>query len=189
MKGKLLLLILFIPFITGCIHKSGQVYKSSGQNSLRQEVGSGKALNNIVVNKQEVETPNCYIDTIMVKDNMYCITVEYIAFLGGDEAVAAARKDGYPVEVDTVISGDTIWHVANDYYIAREDTTRSTYIVSDKVEISLIKYHSSESESGETIQDLKNLLNIYTKENISKQPFIIKVKNGVITSITEFFVP
>jgi hypothetical protein len=179
-----LLLILLIPFLTGCMHKSGQVNKSSGQDSHKLAIDSENSLNK-VVNIQEYDLPNCYIDTIMVKDNKFYITVEYIAFLGGNEAVVAAKKDGSLVEVDTVISGDTVWHVPNDYYIAREDTTRSTFVVSDKVEISLL--NGSESESGKTIHDLMDL---YTKENILKnQPFIIKEKDGVITLITEYFVP
>ena len=178
------LLILIILFLAGCLHKSGQVNKSSGQDSIKLAIDSGKSLNE-TVKTQENELPNCYIDTIVVKDNKYFITVEYIAFLGGQEAVAAAKKDGYPVEVDTVINGDTVWHVPDDYYIAREDTTRSTYIVSNKVEISLL--NGSESESGKTIHDL---LDLCTKGNILKRhPFIIKEKDSVITKITEFFVP
>ncbi|MGD0342994.1 MAG: hypothetical protein ABSA76_14935 [Bacteroidales bacterium] len=179
-----LLIILLIPLLIGCMHKSGQVNKSPRQDSTKVVTDSGKSLNE-AVKTQEYDLPNCYIDTIVVKDNKFYITLEYIAFLGGQEAVAAAKKDGYPVEVDTVINGDTVWHVPDDYYIAREDTTRSTFVVSDKVEISLL--YGSENESGKTIHDL---LDLYTKGNILKtQPFIIKEKDGVITKITEYFVP
>ncbi len=61
----------------------------------------------------------CYINKVYTTGDTVLIDADYIQFLMGKQAVAAAKKNGDAEPF--VKNGDTTWSVPNDYYILNEN--------------------------------------------------------------------
>ncbi|BAV04498.1 hypothetical protein SAMN05421788_110230 [Filimonas lacunae] len=83
--------------------------------------GASHAVEHVEVQPQEKPEAGqyCYIDKVYTVGDSSFIDADYIQFLMGEEAVAAARKKGDAEPI--VKNGDTTWAVMDDYYIVNDN--------------------------------------------------------------------
>jgi len=124
-----------------------------------------------------------YIRRFYQNDGRYYVTVDYIQFLSGDAAVAAARrKNDAQVEV---VNGDTVYSVFNDYYIVNDNLEQRTLPLGEEATFTLW------DGSGDLRQYTATAAQVLDKgaELFRYAPFIVETKEGRVTSITEQYVP
>lgn len=124
-----------------------------------------------------------YIRRFNQEKGRYYLTVDYIQFLHGADAVAAAQRKGDAV-LD-VQNGDTTYSVFNDYYIVNEDPRQRTFPVSEQAVFTLW------NKTGELRQYTTTPAELLAKgtDVFRYAPFVIETKQGTIVSATEQYVP
>ncbi|MBC7902001.1 MAG: hypothetical protein H7Y27_01200 [Gemmatimonadaceae bacterium] len=111
----------------------------------------------------------CYIRSVESASDSLFIMADYIQFLMGDEAAAAAKKRG---EADPL----------DDYFIVNDKE--------DFVKIPLVKNFSFAASSGGSDRAMQNELALaFLKKKIKDGVFILKIENGKVVKITEQFLP
>ncbi len=155
---------------------------SKGNKNINNET-STQQQDTLNVTLESGNNKYCYINKIKRLNNKTYIIVDYIRFLWNDEAIEAAKIDGY-AEME-VNNGDTTYFVYNDYYIVNNNPKLRTFLVSDSVIIDLVYYDpNAELKSGFKLKDIIN------KEfGYSDTPFVIDVKDGLVYRISEQYVP
>lgn len=123
----------------------------------------------------------CYIKKLYTKGGVDYADADFIQFLYGDKAIAAARKHN---DAEVVIKdGDTTYSVPNDYYIVNENSKIRTLALDSKVKCTAVVYEESRVVLKEvTLEALKAKY----KDNI----YILTLgKDSLITQIKEQYVP
>lgn len=168
-KKNILLYVLIVNvlFILGCNNKHSNNENFSNEKSL------------ITLNSS-----CCYIDSIFKKNNNYCIIVDFIYILNGKAAINAAKEEGN-AQFEVNEKGDTTYTVWDDYYIVNKNPQKTSLLVSDRAEISLVVYNPNPLNiSYQRITDI-----IKMKYGYKDIPFMIDAENGIVTKITEIYVP
>jgi hypothetical protein len=123
----------------------------------------------------------CYIKKIYTKGDASYVDADFIQFLYGDKAIAAARKN-HDAEM-SVKDGDTTYSVPNDYYILNENSKIRTLALDNQVKCTAVVYEDSRVVLKEVTLDQ---LKAKYKDNI----YIITLgKDSLITQIKEQYVP
>ncbi|RXK80778.1 hypothetical protein [Filimonas effusa] len=79
----------------------------------------------------------CYINKVYEQNGSYYIDADYVQFLMGKPAVAAARKRG---DAERIIkNGDTTWSLPNDYYILNENGKQRTLKLAPEFEFTAVR--------------------------------------------------
>lgn len=125
-----------------------------------------------------------YIRRFYLDKGRYYVTVNYIQFLSGEAAVAAARRKG-DAAVD-VVNGDTVYSVFNDYYIVNDSPKLRTFPLAEQATFTFWR-------SGESGLERYPATSAKVQANVPKtltlSPFIIEIRRGVVTSLAEQYVP
>jgi hypothetical protein len=125
-----------------------------------------------------------YVRRFYQEQGQYYLTVDYIQFLHGEAALAAARRKGDAIA--EVQNGDTVYSVFNDYYIINDNPQLRTLRLADEAtftfwrsgETGLEQYSASPAEVLARNADALRL-----------SPFIVETRQGLVTSATEQYVP
>lgn len=126
-----------------------------------------------------------YIRRFYQEQGRYFITVDYVQFLNGEAAVAAARRrNDAQVEVQ---NGDTLFSVFDDYYIINDDPRQRTLPLSEQATLTLW-----DRTPGIPLSQYQTT----TAEALSKgaalfehAPFVVVTQQGVVVSLTEQYIP
>ncbi|MBX0288928.1 hypothetical protein K3G63_00675 [Hymenobacter sp. HSC-4F20] len=124
-----------------------------------------------------------YIRRFYQQKGQYYVAVDYIQFLKGADAVAAAQRKG-DAAMD-VQNGDTIYSVFNDYYIVNDNPQQRTLRVSPTAVVTLW------DKTAELRQYRTTPAEVLAKgtEVFRYAPFVVESRQGTVTSLTEQFVP
>jgi hypothetical protein len=126
---------------------------------------------------------HAYIKRFYQDKGRYYVTADYIQFLNGEAAIAAAKRKGDAEQ--TVQNGDTTYAIFNDYYIVNDDARQRTFPLSEQAVITLWDRTTKLQQTTITPAQLQ----AKNPELLSATPFIIKTKQGVVTSLTEQYIP
>lgn len=126
-----------------------------------------------------------YIRRLYQQKGQYYATIDYIQFLTGEAAVAAARRQGDAV-VDVQKNGDTTYSVFNDYYIINESPRLRTVRLSPAATIKL--WRSTETGLEQYAATLTQLQE-KDPQALELSPFIIETRRGQAISLSQQYVP
>jgi len=121
----------------------------------------------------------CFIEKVYEKEGTAFIDADFIQFLMGKAAVAAARKRGDAEPV--VTNGDTTWSVPNDYYILNENRKIRTLALKPGFLLTTVSQPAEKEMSG--VEYLKK----YAKDGL----FILTLDgaDSTVTAIKEQYLP
>ncbi|HLK98711.1 MAG TPA: hypothetical protein VK364_13150 [Hymenobacter sp.] len=125
-----------------------------------------------------------YVRRFYQEQGQYYLTVDYIQFLTGGAALAAARRKGDALA--EVQNGDTVHSVFNDYYIINDDAQLRTLHLADQATLTFWRSGKNglEQYSASPAQVLAQ-----TPDALRLSPFIVETKQGLVVSATEQYVP
>jgi hypothetical protein len=124
-----------------------------------------------------------YIKETIKRNDSVFIQADYIQFLTGDLAVAAAKKNH---EADTSYDDKgkiTSVFVDNDYYILNENKKLRLLPLAKNVEIETVDMSAGVSIAKTTLD------NFISKHGNDSFPFILHIRNNIVIKITEVYVP
>lgn len=126
---------------------------------------------------------HAYVRRFYEQKGRYYATLDYVQFLKGADAVAAAQRRG-DAAMD-VRNGDTIYSVFNDYYIVNENRRQRTLPLSPNAGFRLW------NKQADLRQYTASPAEVLTKgtEVFRYAPFIVETRQGEITSLTEQYIP
>jgi hypothetical protein len=122
-----------------------------------------------------------FIKGIVEASDLNYLDVDYIQFLTGDSAVAAARRMG---DLDTTITPDGVIHedVTNDYYILNENGKVRRIALGSTCKFDLLL--NPDRLNKITENSFASFKRIY-----GDSPFLLTIRNGEIIGIKEVFIP
>lgn len=124
-----------------------------------------------------------YLKGIFKRNDSVFVRADYIQFLTGDAAVAAAKRNH---EADTSYDEKgkiSSIFVDNDYYIINENKKLRLLPLAKNVSIETVDMSTAVSIIKTTLDDFIN------KHGNDSFPFILHIQNNMIVKITEVFVP
>lgn len=126
-----------------------------------------------------------YIRRFYQDKGRYYVTVDYIQYLSGADAVAAATQRGDAQQ--EVQAGDTVYSVFDDYYIINDSRQQRTWPVAEDATITLWDRApgATLSQAPATAADLLGK----PKSFLEHAPFVVETRQGVVTSLTEQYIP
>ena len=124
-----------------------------------------------------------YIRRFYLSKGRFYVTLDYIQFLTGKAAVAAARRKG-DAQVE-VVNGDSIYSVFDDHYIVNDLVSPRTFPLSEQAIITLWDTSGDLRQYNATPAQMLDK----GKALIRYAPFIVETTQGRVTSITEQYVP
>ncbi|MCX6763175.1 MAG: hypothetical protein NTZ97_00345 [Candidatus Moranbacteria bacterium] len=189
MKNTIILLV-GIFWLAGCSPKIALPNISLDATQRTQEADE----KNISAPDQNVSAPAepdiqlGYIKSVSEKNEKKYLSIDYIQWLAGEEAVAAKRKDGTCPK-----KGECI--VENDYYIQNENSQIRNFEIIPEVEINMQTLHIGE-EGGDiqwnenvTFEKFKNIFQEAEAKRFKQTPFEIELQDNKIIRITERYIP
>jgi hypothetical protein len=181
MKKYCFVTILFIVMVTLSCNQNQRVNKPGRKISTQPP--------NIHARPAVADTNNnmrqfVYIKNVQQQQNgQWVCTADYIEFYMGDKAVQVAKKRG-DAAVDTGANGKLTYFVYNDYYIVNDNKKLHKLPVSSAVVIKLVNFNSN--PIGMRNGSLNELMSMKGRD---AYPFILSISKGLITSITQQYVP
>jgi hypothetical protein len=124
-----------------------------------------------------------YIKGLQQQNGQWICIANYIEFYMGDKAVEIAKKRG-DAAVDTGANGKLTYFVYNDYYIVNDSKKLHKLLISPTVVVKLVDFSSSPIRTHKA--SLNELINMKGRDD---SPFIFSISKGVITSITQQYIP
>ncbi len=125
-----------------------------------------------------------YLRRSYQEQGQYYLIVDYIQFLHGEAALAAARRKGDAIA--EVQNGDTLYSVSDDYYIVNDNPQLRTLRLADQATLTF--WRSGENGLEQYSATPAEVL-AQTPNALRLSPFIVETKAGVVTSVTEQYVP
>ncbi|RYU77787.1 hypothetical protein [Hymenobacter persicinus] len=126
---------------------------------------------------------HAYLRRLYQQQGRYYAAVDYIQFLDGQAAVAAARRRGDALA--EVVKGDTVYSVFNDYYIINDSPRLRTLPLSASATVRLWRMGGELSQYLTTPAELR----AKSPDFLRATPFIVETQDGVIISLTQQFIP
>jgi hypothetical protein len=122
-----------------------------------------------------------FIRGVIEKSDSTYLEVDYIQYLTGDSAIAAAKRMG---DLDTFQTADGITHedVPNDYYILNESKKLRRIPIANECKYDLLLFLDRIKKVDEN--SLASLKRIY-----DDSPFLLTISNGEVIEVKEVFVP
>ncbi|WBA43656.1 hypothetical protein [Hymenobacter canadensis] len=178
MKLLLLAPVLLLAACTSTDRESsGQSMAETIPDDLKSEQSTTEAVG-------ETGRSHAYIRRFYQQNGQYYVDVDYVQFLSGEAAVAAARRKG-DAAVD-VVKGDTVYSVFNDYYIVNDNPKLRTFPLAAAATFTLWR----SSENGlERVPATPAKLQANVPRTLTLSPFIIETKQGVAVRLDEQYVP
>jgi hypothetical protein len=125
-----------------------------------------------------------YVRRFYQEQGQYYLTVDYIQFLHGEAALAAARRKGDAIA--EVQNGDTVYSVFNDYYIINDNPQLRTLRLADQATLTF--WRSGKNGLEQYAATPAEVL-AQTPDVLRLSPFIVETRQGLVTSATEQYVP
>ena len=125
-----------------------------------------------------------YIRRFYQKNGQQYVDVDYIQFLSGEAAVAAARRKG-DAQAE-VVKGDTVYSVFNDYYIVNDDPKVRTLRLD--AEATFTFWRSGE-KGLERVPASPAKVQADVPKVLFLSPFVVETRQGIVTSVAEQYVP
>ena len=170
------LLLATLVFAWGC-QESSQENKSTAPDSIVVQ----PAVKEVEVKPQHKPESGqyCYINKVYEQNGSYYIDADYVQFLMGKPAVAAAKKRG---DAERIIkNGDTSWSVPNDYYILNENEKQRTLKLAPEFEFTAVKTDDGKGNLSATD---------YLKQRAANGLFILTLDaNEMVLAIKEQYLP
>jgi hypothetical protein len=126
---------------------------------------------------------HAYLRRIVQRQDRYYATVDYIQFLTDEAAVQAARARGDALA--EVVKGDTVYSVFNDYYIINDSRRQRTLPLSQSAVIRLWRLAGELRQYPTTAAELQ----AKSPELLQATPFVVETRDGVITGLTQQYIP
>jgi len=132
-----------------------------------------------------------YIKAVYEKDGKRYLDIDYVQYLTGDEAIRAIREDG---KCSPDIYPDPSYCIPNGYYIRNQNPKIRTFEISKNVEILMQTYGSGKCHVRQNEKVSYEIFKSFWGSNptcvhLKDLPYNVEVKNGIVTKITEQFIP
>ncbi|WBO82847.1 hypothetical protein [Hymenobacter yonginensis] len=178
MKLLLLAPLLLLAACTSTDRESsGQSMAETIPDDLKSEQSTTEAVG-------ETGRSHAYIRRFYQQNGQYYVDVDYVQFLSGEAAVAAARRKG-DAAVD-VVNGDTVYSVFNDYYVLNDNPQVRTLRLAPAATFTFWRA----GENGlERVPATPAKLQADVPKVLTLSPFIIETENGVVVKADEQYVP
>jgi lysine/ornithine N-monooxygenase len=178
MKLLLLAPLLLLAACTSTDRESsGQSMAETIPDDLKSEQSTTEAVG-------ETGRSHGYIRRFYQQNGQYYVDVDYVQFLSGEAAVAAARRKG-DAAVD-VVNGDTVYSVFNDYYVLNDNPQVRTLRLAPTATFTLWRT----GENGlERVPATPAKLQADVPKVLTLSPFIIETENGMVVKADEQYVP
>jgi len=210
-----LLIIVAVLAVGGIAYYAGKSSKTVPvveENNLPQE-NQNSALNVPVVNSdatnQTSESSNNvngkyigYLKSISSKNGASSLIINYVQWLTGKDAIKAALEDN-KCSIEGKSNSQAITELANydmsngfgiygicapdGYYIRNQNSLLRTFPISNTTTITTLPATGGPFPTQSSLNSLKTLIKSKTWTN--SNPFWITLDNGIITDITEQYVP
>jgi hypothetical protein len=179
-------------FIYGFLLLFFQSCELDKESSKEQLLSVNKEIkgSNLIIKKVD----NIFIDTLTelrhayVKDfftdnnGEHYLKVDFVDFLEGEEALKAEWRDkSYYIDGE-----DTITNITDGYYISNQNNRLRTFILSKNV---IINIFYTPKDSYEFTEVKGASISQFTEELDNDPLIILNIKNGVIETIDEQFIP
>lgn len=164
--------------LAGCNLDEG---KTSGEH--KKKATDSPTVKLAPVEPQSTPEKGQYCDIVKVyeKGGRILIDADYVQFLMGKAAVAAAKKDGY-AEMDINKKGDTVWSVPDDNYVVNDNKKIRTLTLAENVVFIGVEDMTSAPPAKLTVKYLQSVV----KDNL----FILRFgANGEVVQIKQQFIP
>lgn len=136
----------------------------------------------------KTSTEWCFVKRVYASGGKNYLEVDYIQFLTGAEADAAAIEDG------KIPPGE---HIENDYYIRNQNPKLRTFEVASTVEVALNWYNKGTMADPEMYQgpsDFATLKHVFDTNDPNNQgviinPYKITLRDDQIVKIEQMYIP
>ena len=128
------------------------------------------------------ESKYCYIKSVKQIENEIYIKVDYVEYLTGDQATNQAFKE----KAYFIDGTDTILDIQNGYYISNQNSKLRQFKVAKSATYQHIIDDDGKHQIKNTPKSDTTQLNNFKNSNAL---IIVHVKNGIIRSIDERFIP
>lgn len=127
---------------------------------------------------------HAYVRRFYEQKGRYYVVLDYIQFLKGADAVAAAQRRGDAIA--EVQNGDTLYSVPNDYYIVNESTRERTLPLQKGTTFRF--WQNGGSGLGQRTLSPAQTLGT-PPPSLQYAPFVVETRQGEVVSLTEQFIP
>ncbi|WP_375434104.1 hypothetical protein [uncultured Hymenobacter sp.] len=125
-----------------------------------------------------------YIRRFYQEGGRYYVTVDYIQFLSGEAAVAAARRKGDAQK--EVVNGDTIYSVFDEHYIINDNPQLRTLRLAEEATFT---FWRSRENGLERFPASPAKVQANVPKVLFLSPFVVETQQGIVTSLAEQYVP
>jgi len=180
---SLCLLIDSLILINGCSINSQK--NNSPATPVPQEQTENVPISNTINDEVFIDNKVAFIKKITFQQNQYTMDVETTEMLNGDEAIAKAIAET-GCSKERIFDGDCAPSLNNNFYFSKVRVNK-TLTANTDVKVFLITSPSMELRES-SLEQLKNLFEQTDAFDI-KTPFRIEEKNGIISKITQQYIP
>jgi hypothetical protein len=178
MKPGLQLFLCIVSGLYGCRftdHKKHASFQKSATDTtaIHKEAITGQT--------QPYQGQYCLIKKLYTEGDTCYIEADYIQFLMGDKAVAAAKKKG-DADTFTDKNGNIAYTVLDDCYILNENPAIRKLALANDVVIQLV---SNEDGNAFLINSSFGKLNKNPKDAI----YVLQLENGLVKKIKQQYLP
>jgi hypothetical protein len=178
---KSLLALLFLAALGACTSTERE---SSGRGLVETIPADIKGESSTTETVGETGRNHGYVRRFYQKNGQYYVDVDYVQFLNGEAAVAAARRKGDAQE--EVVQGDTVYSVFNDYYIVNDNPQVRTLQLDSEATFTFWR----SGENGlERFPASPAKVEAKVPKILFLSPFVIETQQGIVTSLAEQYVP
>ncbi|MET4108163.1 hypothetical protein [Hymenobacter sp. UYP22] len=127
---------------------------------------------------------HAYVRRVYEQKGRYYAVVDFVQFLKGPDAVAAAQRRGDAIA--EVQNGDTVYSVPNDYYIVNENTKERTLPL--RAGATFRFWQNGGNGLAQRPQSAEQVAAV-PPAALKYAPFVVVTQQGEIVSLTEQYVP
>ena len=131
-----------------------------------------------------VEKETTYIKSLKIKKGKLYADFDYIQWYIGKKADQEFLKDCK----EECKGKDGLKHAPDDYYIRNANPKIRTLLISDKAKF-IVQLRSSEMKWNTILSKQEFIKYFHSKSYFTNIPYHIEIKNGVVTKLTEQYIP
>ena len=130
------------------------------------------------------EESDAYVTKVVKKNGVYQVSLDYVQFLGGQEAIDQAIADGN----EDILSEDEDgnYTLDNDYYISNQSKKIRTFPVASTCKYKVCDWNSADVATPKSVTLSKF---VQTCKDRSNMLVHVRVKNGKLTLVEEIYTP
>ncbi|GAB3238213.1 hypothetical protein GCM10027346_30560 [Hymenobacter seoulensis] len=181
MNRSLLPFAFLLTLVTACRSAESETSVAESRDNVPAELAGEQSTTEKVGNTGR---GHAYVRRFYEQKGRYYAEVDYVQFLKGADAVAAAQRRGDAME--EVQNGDTVYSVPNDYYIVNDDKKVRTLPLRTGATFRFWQ-HGGTQLAQRPLSPEQVLAT--PPPSLTYAPFMVETKQGEIISLTEQFVP